>query len=111
MSLCHKNGKGSFFYDRERGNTMDWYPLKGDGHGLWGRPFFDSARLNAQLASAKDALWSAEGGVRRVALPYVQDMPFPLVELFCLAKIESVCGKVCAVYCADAQGRPLMPRK
>ena len=47
---------------------MDWYPLRGDGHGLWGRPFFDDARLNAQLASAKDALWSAEDGVRRVAL-------------------------------------------
>lgn len=88
---------------------MDWYPLRGDGHGLWGRPFFDDARLNAQLASAKDALWSAEDGVRRVALSYVQDAPFPLVELFCFARIEPVCGKMCAVYCADAEGRPLMP--
>ena len=89
---------------------MDWYPLRGDGHGLWGRPFFDDIRLNAQLAATADALWSAEGGVRRVALPYAQGAPFPLVELFCFAKIELICGNEFTVYCADAQGRPLMPR-
>ena len=89
---------------------MEWYPLRGDGHGLWGRPFFEDARLNAQLAAAADALWCTEGGVRRVALPYAQDAPFPLVELFCFARIDSVCGKMCTVYCADASGRPVMPR-
>lgn len=88
---------------------MDWYPLRGDGHGLWGRPFFDDARLNAGLTAEKAALWSAEDGMRRVALPYARDAPFPLVELFCFARIETVCGKLCAVYCADAEGRPLMP--
>ena len=88
---------------------MNWYPLRGDGHGLWGRPFFEDARLNAQLTAAQDALWSTAEGMRRVALPYAQDAPFPLVELFCLAKIESICGKACAVYCVDAQGRPVMP--
>ena len=89
---------------------MDWYPLRGDGHVLWGRPFFEEARLNAQLAAAKDALWSAEDGMRRVALPYAQDAPFPLVELFCFARIERVCGRMCAVYCADTEGQPVMPR-
>ncbi len=86
-----------------------WYPLNGDGHTLWGRPFFESARLNAQLAATTEALWCAEEGLRRVALPYAPDAPFPLVELFCFAHIEPVCGRTCAVYCADACGRPMMP--
>lgn len=109
MSLYHKNGKGSFFYDLG-GEGMEWYPLRGDGHGLWGRPFFADARLNAQLAAAGDALWSAANGVRRVALPYAWDAPFPLVELFCFACLEAIRGRVYAVYCADAEGRPVMPR-
>ena len=108
MSLCHKNGRGSFFI-RGGGDTVDWYSLKGDGRGLWGRPFFAESGLNKQLAAAKDALWSAEDGMRRVALPYAQGAPFPLVELFCFARLEPVCGKMCAVYCVDAKGWPVMP--
>ncbi len=88
---------------------LKWYPLKGDGHVLWGRPFFDDARLNAQLAATEGTMWCAEDGLRRVALPCAPQCPFPLVELFCLACVETVCGRECAVYCADAAGRPVMP--
>ncbi len=88
---------------------MEWYPLKGDGHTLWGRPFFEDAELNEQLAVMHGALWRAEDGGRRLALPYAPDASFLLTELFCFARIEEIRGKCYAVYCVDACGRPIMP--
>ncbi len=87
----------------------EWYPLRGDGRALLGRPFFEDARLNAQLAASEGAMWCAKDGIRCVALPYAPQCPFPLVELFCLARVETVCGRECVVYCADAAGVPIMP--
>lgn len=87
---------------------MEWYPLKGDGSGLWGRPFFGNKRLDAELAATPDVRWRAEGGTRCLALPYAADRPFPLVELFCFARVERVCGRECAVYRVDGNGFPVV---
>lgn len=91
------------------GVDMDWYPLKGDGRTLLGRPFFGDAPLDAQLAATDGALWHAENGLRHLALPYAPDAPFPLTELFCFAQIERIDGKNYAVYRVDASGWPVMP--
>ena len=88
---------------------MDWYPLKGDGHTLLGRPFFGDAALDAQLTAATGTLWRAEKGGRCLALPYAPDAPFPLAELFCFAKIDKINGKDYIVYRFDASGWPIMP--
>ena len=88
---------------------MEWYPLKGDGHALWGRPFFGNAALDAELAATEGALWRAENGARFLALPYAAERAFPLTALFCFAKIERINEKEYAVYHVDACGCPLMP--
>ena len=86
---------------------MEWYPLKGDGSALRGSGFFGDARLDAQLAALSGVRWRAEGGVRELAIPWEPGEPFPLTELFCFARPESVEGRSCVVYRIDAQGMPL----
>ncbi len=86
---------------------MEWYPLKGDGSALWGKPFFGDAALDRELAATPCVLWRAEGGTRFLALPYAADKPFPLVELFCFARVECVCGRECVVYQIDRAGMPV----
>ncbi len=88
---------------------MEWYPLKGDGRALWGRPFFGDTALDAELAATEGVLWQSERGLRRLALPFAPDAPFPLTALFCFAEIAKIDKKRYAVYCVDACGCPVMP--
>lgn len=90
---------------------MEWYPLRGDGSTLWGRPFFGVETIDRELADISGALWCVKGGVRLLALPYAQDRPFPLAELFCFARVETLRGREYVVYCFDGNGCPLMPDK
>ena len=87
---------------------MDWYPLKGDGHTLWGRPFFGDEALDAQLAKRSDVLWRTENGRRSLALPWESGQPFPLTELFCFARVQAIQGQQCVIYRVGADGLPLL---
>ena len=52
--------------------------------------------------------WRRRGGDGIVlAIPLREREPFPLVSLFCLARVERVEGERCAVYRFDEQGHPL----
>ena len=42
------------------------------------------------------------------AVPCAEDAPFPLTELFCLARIETVAGRRCVVFTFDASGWPVL---
>ena len=86
---------------------MHWYPLKGDGHTLWGRPFFEDPELNAALSSQRDVLWCTDHGDRLLAFPYDRGREFPLTQLFCFACIRCVEGRTCVVYRVDSEGRPV----
>ena len=41
-----------------------------------------------------------------LALPYDEEAPFPLPELFCLARVERVRGRRCVIYRLDEKKSP-----
>ena len=72
----------------------EWRPLL---HGS----FFRSARLDCALVR------ETEDG-RLLALPYSERAPFPLPELFCLARIGTVGGRRCVIYRVDRKKLPVL---
>jgi len=61
--------------------------------------------------SWEGALWRREGGGRMLAIPYQPGQPFPLVSMFCFARIMPVCRRCCAVFFFDGEERPVMVEK
>ena len=57
---------------------------------------------------AEDGLWRRCGRLRQLALPFPPDGPFPLPELFCLARICIVAGEQRAVFAFDEADRPVI---
>lgn len=55
----------------------------------------------------KTALCRSVGRRRHLALPWCDEAPFPLPELFCFARITSVNGKSCAVFAFDESEAPI----
>ena len=60
--------------------------------------------------------WPVAGGLCRkrgegweLALPFDEDGPFPLPQLFCLARVMRVMGRQCAVFRFNGAGRPIFP--
>ncbi len=60
--------------------------------------------------------WPASGGLCRrrgdgweLALPFPEDGPFPIPELFCLARVAVVSGRRWAVFRFDGAGWPCLP--
>ena len=73
-------------------------------HGL--EPTDDDLRNLAALPEG--ALVRLAGSVWLAAVPCAEDAPFPLTELFCLARIETVAGRRCVVFAFDASGWPVL---
>ena len=70
------------------------------------RGFGITAHIAAAIfALALHALWFARWGK---TVPCAEDAPFPLTELFCLARIETVAGRRCVVFAFDASGWPVL---
>ena len=59
---------------------------------------FQSEFLRSRLRSVSRAWWRRERELLRLALPLEEGKPFPLEALFCLAQIQRVEGRLCAVY-------------
>lgn len=57
---------------------------------------------------SEDTLWRQAGSLRQLALPYDPKRPFPLVRLFCFARIMTIRGRRYAVYAFDREDRPRM---
>ena len=68
---------------------------------------FHGAGLQRELASCGAASVRREEGRLLLALPCDEGAPFPLVSLFCFARICTVCGRRCAVFAFDGGERPL----
>jgi len=62
----------------------------------------------AAAALPEGALVRRAGSVWLAAVPCAEDAPFPLTELFCLARIETVAGRRCVVFAFDASGWPVL---
>ena len=79
----------------------DWRPLPRGS-------FFRSARLDCALSLLSGAMVREERCGRLLALPYSENAPFPLPELFCLARIETVGGRRCVIYRVDEKNSPIL---
>ena len=77
----------------------DWEPLRDPA------PFLQAA--GEELPG--NLLWRRAGSLRQLALPYDPAQPFPLVRLFCFARIQTIRGRRYAVYAFDREDRPRMP--
>lgn len=58
---------------------------------------------------ASGALSRGRSGGCELALPFDEDAPFPLPELFCLARVICLNGRRYAVFYFDDRGRPGFP--
>lgn len=79
----------------------DWRPLPRGS-------FFRSARLDCALSLLSGAMMREEKSGKLLALPYSENAPFPLPELFCLARIEMVGGRKCVIYRVDEKNLPIL---
>ena len=78
-----------------------WRPV--DGEAL-----FRSAYLNCALSRFPGALICERERETLLAIPCAENKPFPLPELFCLARIAPVQGRRCVVYRIDEKKVPMM---
>ena len=69
-------------------------------------PLFRSARLDCALARLHGALICERERETLLALPYDEEAPLPLPELFCLARVERVRGRRCVIYRLDEKKSP-----
>lgn len=72
------------------------------------RPAREVPSFPAAEALPEGALVRRAGSVWLAAVPCAEDAPFPLTELFCLARIETVAGRRCVVFAFDASGWPVL---
>ena len=73
--------------------------------------FFHKGELAGAVKNWEGAMWRSEGEKRLLALPFDPSRPFPLVTLFCFARIMPVNRRRCAVFCFDREEQPVMPEK
>ena len=71
-------------------------------------PLFRSARLDCALTRLSSALVCERERETLLALPYDEGAPFPLPELFCLARIGTVGGRKCVIYRVDEKNSPIL---
>lgn len=60
-----------------------------------------------QLRGQKEVWRRTEEGRTYLAVPYDKEKTFPLVPLFCFARVRQVRGRTCAVFTFDSGGWPL----
>ena len=80
----------------------------GDWKALPRGSFFRSARLDCALSLLSGAMVRETEDGRLLALPYSERAPFPLPELFCLARIGTVGGRRCVIYRVDRKKLPVL---
>jgi len=80
----------------------------GDWKALSRGSFFRSARLDCALSLLSGAMVREEKRGKLLALPYSENAPFPLAELFCLARIGTVGGRKCVIYRVDEKNSPIL---
>ena len=71
---------------------------------------FHSTLWKERLRQASGALTRQEDGRRYLALPYHQNRPFLLTELFCFARVVQIHGQEYAVFVFDRNENPVFYR-
>ena len=70
-------------------------------------PLFRSARLDCALTRLSGALVCERERETLLALPYDEGAPFPLPELFCLARIGEAARRRCVLYRLSDRNEPI----
>ena len=60
------------------------------------------------LSLLSGAMVREEKRGKLLALPYSENAPFPLPELFCLAHIGTVDGRKCVIYRVNEKNSPIL---
>ena len=83
-----------------RGEARRSFPFREDAWQDAERPgrLFQSPFLRARLERVPRAWRREREGLLLLAIPLEEDGPFPLEALFCLARVERVAGRLCAVF-------------
>lgn len=81
-------------------HTEDWTPLRQP------EQIFRWPWLCRELRQYPMAWIRQSGRCRCVAIPYDGTHPFPLVRLFCFARLDTVCGRQCVCFAFDETDRP-----
>lgn len=68
---------------------------------------FQTPWLRQALTGQRGAMTCQTGQLRRLALPFSREKPFPLPSLFCLASIRTISGAVYAVFTFDGKEWPV----
>ena len=71
---------------------------------------FSDPELRRLLSGVRGARICREEGRLLLAFPWEKRQPFPLVPLFCLARLECVGGRYCVVFTFDEKCRPVFPK-
>lgn len=87
-------------------------PIGNTGKASWERiaepsELFQTTWLRQQLCGIGGAMFHRES--RRLALPYDAKKPFPLLPLFCFARVCSMGGRLYVLYRFDEKEQPLFP--
>ncbi len=77
------------------------------GGGGWHTP--EQGEIPGRLPMPQGALCCRCARNYLVALPWEEERPFPLVELFCLARMRRMQGRSWAVFSFDERGEPILP--
>ena len=67
---------------------------------------FHTPTLKRHLLTGKGVLVSRRGEHCFVALPFDARRPFPMTDMFCLARIRRIHQRQYAVFCFDGQEQP-----
>ena len=97
---CLQRGEAKLSF---RFNEAVWQETGAPGH------FLEAPELRRRLERVKHAWKRREGELLLLAIPLEKGEPFPLELLFCLARVMTVEGRLCAVYAFDQKGRPVSP--
>ena len=91
-----------------RGEVRPFLPQECGWHFLAEtEPLFCGRELQMRIRKIKDCM--ACGGNEQwfLAAPFETGKPFPLVELFCFARMRRIGQREYAVFCFDASGQPV----
>ena len=84
-----------------RRQTEGWEQIQDPGR------MFCPSSIRREAERCSGGLTRQEGTVRCLALPYGAKQPFPMVSLFCFARIYRINGREYAVFSFDGRGQPL----
>ena len=69
---------------------------------------FRSKEMVRRLRRWEGGLWKKERGRTFLALPYHSGKPFPMTELFCFARVQSIGQQQYAVFSFDQEDFPVV---